>query len=175
MLKEAFGDDTDMSQPRVYEWYKRFQEDREDIEDDARSGRPSTSTNDEHVEKVKEIVLANRRITIRKVAEEIGISYGSREVIFTNVLNMKRVAAKFTPKLLNFQEKQHRVTIAKPPCSPDMAPCDFFLFPKLKRTLKGQHCFSTIDEIKAKSLIQLETIPKEAFHQCFSNWKLRWQ
>ncbi|EFN89083.1 Putative uncharacterized protein FLJ37770, partial [Harpegnathos saltator] len=71
MLKEAFGDDTDMSQPRVYEWYKRFQEDREDIEDDARSGRPSTSTNDEHVEKVKEIVLANRRITIRKVAEEI--------------------------------------------------------------------------------------------------------
>ncbi|KAM0734093.1 Protein GVQW3 [Formica fusca] len=58
MLKKAFGDDT-MSQPRVYEWYKRFQEGREDIEDDARSGRPSTSTSHENVEKVKEIVLAN--------------------------------------------------------------------------------------------------------------------
>ncbi|XP_011146696.2 putative uncharacterized protein FLJ37770 [Harpegnathos saltator] len=106
MLKKAFGDNT-MSQPRVYEWYKRFQEGREDIEDDARSGRPSTSTSDENVEKVKEIVLANR-ITIREVAEEIGISYGSCEAIFTNVLNMKRVAAKFVPKLQNLQRKQHR-------------------------------------------------------------------
>ncbi|EFN77551.1 hypothetical protein EAI_11566, partial [Harpegnathos saltator] len=42
------------------------------------------------VEKVKEIVLANRRITIREVAEEIGISRGSREAIFTNVSNIKR-------------------------------------------------------------------------------------
>lgn len=101
MLKKAFGDDT-MSQPRVYEWYKRFQEGREDIEDDERSGRPSTSTSDENVEKVKKIVLANRRITIREVAEETGISYGSCEAIFVDVLNMKRVAAKFVPKLLNF-------------------------------------------------------------------------
>ncbi|XP_025160249.1 putative uncharacterized protein FLJ37770 [Harpegnathos saltator] len=46
MLKRAFGDDT-KSQPRVYEGYKRFQEGREDIEDDARSGRPGTSTSDE--------------------------------------------------------------------------------------------------------------------------------
>ncbi|EFN80466.1 Putative uncharacterized protein FLJ37770, partial [Harpegnathos saltator] len=50
MLKKAFGDD--MFQPRVYEWYKRFQEGREDIEDDARSGHLSTSTTDENVEKV---------------------------------------------------------------------------------------------------------------------------
>lgn len=311
MLKKAFGNNT-MSQPRVYEWYKRFQEGREDIEDDARSGRPSSSTNDENVKKIKAIVLANRRITIREAAEEIGISYGSCEAIFTNVLNMKRVAAKFVPKLLNFQQKQHRVTIAQqmlsdiadnpdllkrvitgdetwvygydvetkaqssqwkfseeqrpkkarqvrsnvkvlltvffdyngivhheflpsgrtvnkeyylqvlrnlreairrkrpefwrdnswilhhdnapahsalliqeflakhntvvmpqPPYSPDMAPCDFFLFPKVKRTLKGQR-FSTIDEIKAKSQAELKAIPKEAFHQCFTNWKLRW-
>ncbi|XP_025155020.1 putative uncharacterized protein FLJ37770 [Harpegnathos saltator] len=123
-----------MSQSRVYEWYKRCHEDREDIEDDARSGRPSTSTSDKNVKKVKEIVPANRRITIREVAEEIGISYDSCEAIFTNVLNMKRVTAKFIPKLLNFQRKQHRVTIAKPTYSPDMVPCDFFLFPKLKRT-----------------------------------------
>ena len=39
-----------MSQPRVYEWYKRFREGREDVEDDARSGRSSISITDENVE-----------------------------------------------------------------------------------------------------------------------------
>ena len=72
MLKKAFGDDT-MSQPWVYKWHKRFREGREDIEDDAR--RPSTSTTDENVKKIKAIVLANSRITIRKIAKEIAISY----------------------------------------------------------------------------------------------------
>jgi len=42
---------------RVYEWYKRFQEGRKNVEDDERSGRPSTSTTDENVEKVKEMVM----------------------------------------------------------------------------------------------------------------------
>ncbi|EFN77077.1 hypothetical protein EAI_02958, partial [Harpegnathos saltator] len=80
----------------------------------------------------------------------------------------------YTASLIQqFLVKHNTVVMPQPPYSPDMAPCDFFLFPKLKRTLKGQR-FSTIDEIKAKSQIQLKTIPKEAFHQCFSNWKLRW-
>ncbi|XP_025152971.1 putative uncharacterized protein FLJ37770 [Harpegnathos saltator] len=110
--------------------YKRFRKGREDIEDGARSGRPSTSTSDENVGKIEEIVLANRRITIREVAEEIGISYGSCEAIFTNALNMKRFIQQFLTK-------HNTVVMPQSSYSPDMAPCDFFLFPKLKRTLKG--------------------------------------
>lgn len=48
------------------------------------------------------IVIANKKITIKEVAEEIGIAYGSCEAIFKNIFDMKRVAAKFVPKLLNF-------------------------------------------------------------------------
>jgi hypothetical protein len=33
-----------------------------------------------------------------------------------------------------------------PPYSPDLAPCDFFLFPKMKLKLKGRR-FDTIEEI----------------------------
>jgi len=36
MLNIAFGESA-MSKTKVYEWYKRFQEGREDIEDDERS------------------------------------------------------------------------------------------------------------------------------------------
>ena len=95
-----------MSKTRVNEWYKRFQDDREDVEDDERPGRPNTSITDENVEKVKETVMNDRRITIREVADDVGISIGLWHEIFSNVLGMKRVAAKFVPKCSNFEQKQ---------------------------------------------------------------------
>ena len=59
-----------------------FQDGREDVNDEPRSGRPSTSTTYENVEAVKKIVLENRRITIREVAEDVGISVGTCHEIF---------------------------------------------------------------------------------------------
>ena len=64
MLTEAYGESA-MSETRVYEWYKRFQNGREDVEDEERPGCPSTSTTDKNVEKVKEMVMNDRRITFR--------------------------------------------------------------------------------------------------------------
>ena len=59
------------------------------------------------------------------------------------------------------------------PYSPDMAPCDFFLFPKMKRTLKGRR-FTAIDDIKSASLKELKAIRKIEFEKCFEDWKKRW-
>jgi len=61
----------------------------------------------------------------------------------------------------------------QPPYSPDMAPCDFFLFPKIKITLKGRR-FTSIDDIKSASLKDLQAIPKIEFQKCFEDWKKRW-
>ena len=73
MLKVAYGECT-VSQKKVYKWYKLFAEGREEVNDDARFGRPSTSTTNENTEAVKKIVMENRRITITQVAEDVGIS-----------------------------------------------------------------------------------------------------
>ena len=54
--------------------------------DDARLGRPSTSTTDENIEAVKKIILNNCRITIREVADDVGLSFG--QAIYTDVLGM---------------------------------------------------------------------------------------
>lgn len=112
LLQKAYGESA-MKKTSVYEWYKRFQDGREDVEDDERSGRPSTSIIDENVKKVEKMVMNDRRITIREVADEVGISIGSCHNIFSNVLGMKRVAAKFIPKLLNFDQKNNRLNIAQ--------------------------------------------------------------
>ena len=80
---------------------------------DARPGRPSTSTSSENTEAVKKIVMENRRITIREVAEDVCISVGSCYAIFSDILGLKRVAEKFAPNLLNFDQKTRRMTIAQ--------------------------------------------------------------
>ena len=94
------------------------------------------------------------------------------------------MAAKFFSKLLNFEQKQCRiirnflaknitVIIPQPPYLPDLAPCDFFRFPKLKKPMKGKR-FATIDDIKSESKKELVAIPKRGFQKCFENWKKRW-
>ncbi|UYV72744.1 hypothetical protein LAZ67_10000487 [Cordylochernes scorpioides] len=56
----------------------------------------------------------------------------------------------------------------------DIAPNDFFLFPKLKAVLKGRH-FDTRDDIIEKSPLALKSIPKEPYKNCFDNWEKRWR
>jgi len=180
MLTVAYGEST-LCKKKVYKWYKLFQEGRENVNDEPRSGRPSTSKTDENVQEVKEIVLKNRRITIREIADDLNISFGSCQSILTDVLGMTRVSAKFVPKLRSktsllvssFLAKNNTIIMPQPPYSPDLAPCDFFLFPKLKRPMKGRR-FATIEEIKAASLEELKAIPKSAFQKCFDDWKKRW-
>ncbi|UYV61163.1 hypothetical protein LAZ67_1003663 [Cordylochernes scorpioides] len=111
MLTVAYGEAT-LDRSNVYRWYKMFSEDREDVNDEERAGRPSTSTTDEKINEVEKMILANRRITVREVAEDLNILIGSCHSIFINDLGMRRVAAKFVPKLLNCDQKQHRMNIA---------------------------------------------------------------
>ncbi|UYV63007.1 hypothetical protein LAZ67_2002824 [Cordylochernes scorpioides] len=111
MLTVAYGEAT-LDRSNVYRWYKMFSEGREDVDDEERAGRPSTSTTDEKINEVEKMILANRRITVREVAEDLNISIGSCHSIFINDLGMRRVAAKFLPKLRNCDQKQHRMNIA---------------------------------------------------------------
>ena len=101
----AFGVST-MSRIQVQLSYNRFKEDRETVNNYARPGCPSTLTTDENIETVKKMILDNRRNTIREVADDVGISLGSCQAIFTDVLGMKRAAAKIVLKLQNFEQKQ---------------------------------------------------------------------
>ena len=74
--------------------------------DDARPYRPRTSTTAENIKAVKNLILDNRRNTIREAygsAHVVGISFGSCQAIFTDVLGMIRAAVKIGPKLLNFE------------------------------------------------------------------------
>ena len=74
----------------------------------------------------------------------------------------------------NLLVKNKMAVVPQPPCSPDMAPVDFFLFPKLKSNLKGRR-FDTSDKIQKNSTKELFAIPKEGFQKAFQSWQKRWE
>ncbi|UYV71490.1 hypothetical protein LAZ67_8003487 [Cordylochernes scorpioides] len=284
MLTVAYGEAT-LDRSKVYRWYKMFSEGREDVNDEERAGRPSTSKTDEKINEVEKMILANRRITVREVAEDLNISIGSCHSIFINDLGMRRhhmnianemldsvrddpnllqrvitgdeawvygydvetkaqssqwklpheprpkkarqvrsnvkvlltvffncrgvVNHEFLPQgrmvnkeyylqvmrnlreairqkrpdlwknknwllhhdnapahtsllVRDFLAKINTLMMPQPPYSPDLAPCDFFLFPKLKWPMKGRR-YATLDEIKTASKEELKKKKKRFF------------
>jgi hypothetical protein len=63
MLKEAYGKGC-LSRTQCYEWYQRFKLGRTSTEDDPKTGRLSTSTNDDHVEKVHAVIREDHCLTV---------------------------------------------------------------------------------------------------------------
>jgi hypothetical protein len=63
--------------------------------------------------------------------------------------------------------------IPHPQYSPDLVPCDFFLFPKMKFKLKRRR-FDTIEEIQAESQRVLDTLTENDFQEAFQKRMRRW-
>jgi len=72
-----------------------------------------------------------------------------------------------------FLAKQGTTQLRQLPYSPDLALCDFFLFPRLKKVLK-RHQFEAMENIKRKSTKTLLDIPKDEFAKYFQQWQKRW-
>jgi len=60
--------------------------------------------------------------------------------------------------------------VPHPPHLPDLAPADFFLFPKIKTTLAGCR-FQTIEEIQENAIRELRALTESAFQEAFQDWK----
>ena len=60
--------------------------------------------------------------------------------------------------------------VTQPPYSPDLVPCDSWLFPKLKSPLKGKR-FQTVDEIQENMTGQLTVIGRTVWGPKVLTWK----
>jgi hypothetical protein len=59
------------------------------------------------------------------------------------------------------------------PPSPDLVPSDFFLFPRMKRDLKGKH-LQNVEQVREKTTEALMAITLQEFQNRFKQWKKRW-
>ena len=112
MLRDVYGDSS-MSNTRIFEWHKQFVEGRENVEDDPKSGRPCTSTTDTNIEKVWQLVRSDRLLTIRVIANEVGIDKKTVRTVLVDTLGMRKVCAKMVPKFLTEEQKAQRLNACR--------------------------------------------------------------
>ena len=112
LLQEVYGDDM-MSRPRLFEWHRRFKQGREEVEDDHRSGRPSTSRTNENVERVRQKVHSNCRLIVRMIADELGMNSERVWGIIMEDLGMRKICVKMVPRLLNEGRKERCASVSR--------------------------------------------------------------
>jgi len=169
-LTEAYGDAT-LLRTMVFKWHKAFKEGRENVEDDPRSGRPNSSTNDQNVEVVPAVMAQDRRLSVRMIAQETvnhafykdilerlrkRVQRVRRDIADEWVLHHDNAPAHTALSIREFLAKKNVPVIPHPPYSPDLAPCDFSLYPKLKSKLKN-HNFGTMENIQKIVTDELHT------------------
>lgn len=108
LINKAYGS-TAMSRAIVYRWYARFRDGREDVKDDARSGRPSTARTEENVESVRRLLTEDRRTTLQMIADRLNIGKETVRRIVTEDLGKRKICARFVPHALTTEQKQERV------------------------------------------------------------------
>jgi len=83
-----------MSITRIKEWYNGFKDGSTSVDSEPRHGRPSTSRNDNVINPVQTLLMQDRRITVRELADEVGVSIGSVRTILTADLGVREIRAK---------------------------------------------------------------------------------
>ena len=70
-------------------------------------------------------------------------------------------------RLLSFLASEKVKVLNHPPYSPDLSPCDFFLFPRLKKMLSGNK-YTSRSSLGSAIYQCLQQIPKEDFYLLFA-------
>ena len=66
-----------LSQGRVYEWVERFQNGRQNVSDEHRSGKPVSVATETVKQQIEQRTLGYKWVTIEDIAVEFNMSHGS--------------------------------------------------------------------------------------------------
>ena len=107
ILAETLGENAP-SYATVKNWVAQFK--RRDFStcDVPRLGRPKTVNTPEIIDQIHELILEDRRISAKSIAEQLGISRERVGSIIHEDLDMRKLSAKWVPKYLNANQKRQR-------------------------------------------------------------------
>ncbi|XP_037931663.1 histone-lysine N-methyltransferase SETMAR-like [Teleopsis dalmanni] len=94
-------------------WFTEFRCGRSSTSDAERSGRLKEVITPEIVDKIYEMILDDRRMKVRELAHAAGISTEWVHHILHEYLDMKKLSARWVPRLLILDHKRNRVITSK--------------------------------------------------------------
>ncbi|KAG5322721.1 MOS1T transposase, partial [Pseudoatta argentina] len=170
------------SMTTVRYWFNEFKRGRSSVFDEERPGRPADVVTEEIVEKDHDMILADRRTKVHEVAEACRTERHSIFFMITWEWKSCRLdgchnqdnapahsSAVATAKLIEL----HYALLPHAPYSPDLASCDFFLFPNLKKWLGGKK-FTSNEEVIAETEAYFAEFDKY-FSKGLKEWQKRWE
>ena len=110
-LDSVYGDSAP-SFTTVKFWAAEFKRGRTSLKDEERSGRPKTATTDDNIAQVHQILLDNRRIKVREIAEAMNMSKERVCHVLHEDLGMRKLSARWVPRLLTLDQKRVRMNVS---------------------------------------------------------------
>jgi len=107
LMTETWGEHAP-SHATVENWVAKFKHGDFSTYDAPRPGRPKTVTTLEIVDQIHEIILEDRRISAKSIAEQLGISRERVGSIIHEDLDLRKLSAKWVPKCVNADQKRQR-------------------------------------------------------------------
>ncbi|KAJ8961666.1 hypothetical protein NQ318_021264 [Aromia moschata] len=89
ILKKAFGVDC-LSDRQIFRRHKAFAEGREDVNDENRARRPSTSSSDDNVKRVRDLLNTHSRLSVRLISETLDITKTIVHEMVSESLGMRK-------------------------------------------------------------------------------------
>ena len=117
-----------MNRASVFEWQKRFKEGRESVREDERCGRSKEVNTPELIGQRLRVRVTMLRFLGSSGRYSVGRDRHSSNLI--SGISSKTMNQSTTPSLS--QTKMGIKTVRHPSYSPDLVPCDFWLFPMLR-------------------------------------------
>ncbi|CAF3998183.1 unnamed protein product [Rotaria magnacalcarata] len=97
----------------VERWAKWFREGHEEVDDEARPGRPVTETTTENIEQIRHLIDDDPYSTIEELQEQTGLGYSTTQRIISDHLQLRKITARYIPKHLTDFQRAERVRICE--------------------------------------------------------------
>ena len=107
MLQTAFRPSC-MNQASVFEWHKKFNEGRESVRDDNICGRSKEVRTPDLIGQIKNFMDKDHLVSIETITAQFDVSVGTVHTIIREKLKMRKICAKFVPRVLREDQKERR-------------------------------------------------------------------